>query len=120
MNKLTEFLFKRKTPNIKGIQEEIKMNKEKKLNYLKEKQEELLFSGAYYAKSANETLTGSNGFSNRSEEISNQLNTRFSIASGCKIFTAVAICILVVDGKISFEKNLNDCFEVDFSLLVGT
>jgi len=119
MNKLTEFLFKRKTPNIKGIQEEIKMNKEEKLNYLKGKQEELLFSGAYYAKSANETLTGSNGFSNRSEEISNQLNTRFSIASGCKIFTAVAICMLVEDGEISFETKLKDCLDVEFPYFDG-
>lgn len=90
------------------------MNKEKKLNYLKEKQEELLFSGAYYAKSANEMLIGSNGFANRSEEIANQVNTRFSIASGCKIFTAVAVCMLVEDGKISFESKLKDCLNVEF------
>src|SRR5690625_6202792 len=119
MNKLTEFLFKRKTPNIKGIQEEIKMNKEKKLNYLKEKQEELLFSGAYYAKSANETLTGSNGFSNRSEEISNQLNTRFSIASGCKIFIAFVIFMLLEVGEISFKTKLKNFLILKFQYFDG-
>ena len=95
------------------------MDKEKKLNYLKEKQKELLFSGAYYAKSANEMLTGSNGFANRSEEIANQVNTRFSVASGCKIFTAVAVCMLVEDGKISFESKLKDCLEVEFPYFDG-
>lgn len=90
------------------------MNKEKKLNYLKDKQDELQFSGAYYAKNASETLAGSNGFANRSEKIFNQVNTRFAIASGCKIFTAVAICMLVEDGKISFESKLKDCLDIEF------
>lgn len=89
------------------------MDKENKLSYLKEKQEELLFSGAYYAKNANETLGGSNGFANFSEKIKNQLNTKFAIASGSKIFTAVAICMLVEDGKISFESKLKDCLDLD-------
>ena len=90
------------------------MDKENKLNYLKEKQEELLFSGAYYAKNSNETLAGSNGFANRSEVIYNRVNTRFAIASGCKVFTSVAICILVEDGKISFESKLKDCLDLEF------
>jgi len=88
--------------------------KEKKLNYFKEKQEELLFSGAYYAENANEVLIGSNGFANRNQEIANQVDTRFSIASGCKIFTAVAICMLVEDGEISFESKLKHCLDVEF------
>ena len=90
------------------------MDKENKLNYLKEKQEELLFSGTYYAKNSNETLAGSNGFANRSEVIYNRVNTRFAIASGCKVFTSVAICILVEDGKISFESKLKDCLDLEF------
>ncbi|WP_440895098.1 serine hydrolase domain-containing protein [Amphibacillus sp. Q70] len=90
------------------------MDKEGKLNYLKEKQEERLFSGAYYARKAKETLAGSNGFANRSERIDNQINTRFAIASGSKIFTAIAICKLVEDGIISFDSKLKDCLDVEF------
>lgn len=92
------------------------MNKENKLKYLKEKQEELFFSGAYYAKNDNEILEGSNGLANRSEKIDNQVKTRFSIASGCKIFTAVAVCMLVEAGKISFQSRLKDCMDTDIEL----
>ncbi|WHT49905.1 serine hydrolase [Sporosarcina thermotolerans] len=44
----------------------------------------------------------------------NQENTRFAIASGCKIFTSVAICLLVEAGKISFGTKLKDCLDIDF------
>ncbi|CAM3314061.1 serine hydrolase [Filibacter tadaridae] len=90
------------------------MNKEKKLNYLKEKQDELLFSGAFYAGKTNEVLKGSNGYANFPEKIENKPNTRFAIASGCKIFTSVAICMLVEDGKISFESKLKDYIDIEF------
>ncbi|WP_312099508.1 serine hydrolase [Niallia sp.] len=53
------------------------------------------------------------GYANRSEKIENNTNTRFGIASGCKLFTAIAICQLVEKGKLSFETKLEDC-------LIGT
>lgn len=90
------------------------MMKEHKENLLEEKQKELFFSGAFYAKKGDELLKGSCGFSNRSEKILNELDTRFSIASGCKIFTAIAICILVEEGKLSFDSKLKDCVDVQF------
>ena len=90
------------------------MNTENKLNYLDKIQKELFFSGTYYARTANEILEGSNGFANRSEKIENQANTRFGIASGCKIFTSVAICMLVEAGEISFETTLKDCLDIEF------
>lgn len=90
------------------------MNTENKLDYLDKIQKELLFSGAFYAQKGNETLKGSNGFANRSEKIVNKVNTRFGIASGCKLFTSVAICLLVEAGKISFETKLKDCLDIDF------
>ena len=90
------------------------MNTENKLIHLENVQKDLQFSGAFYAQKGNETLKGSNGFANRSEKIVNQVNTRFAIASGCKIFTSVAICLLVEDGKISFDTKLKDCLDIDF------
>lgn len=90
------------------------MNTQSKLNYLKEVQSELEFSGAYYAKRGNNTLEGSNGFANRSEKIENEVNTRFAIASGSKIFTATAICMLIEDGKLGFETKLKDCLDIEF------
>ncbi|MED0924210.1 serine hydrolase, partial [Bacillus paranthracis] len=38
------------------------------------------------------------GYANRNEYINNTLQTRFGIASGCKIFTAIGICQLVERG----------------------
>jgi CubicO group peptidase (beta-lactamase class C family) len=41
-------------------------------------------------------------------------NSRYGIASGCKLFTAIAICQLVEEGKISFDSKLSDCLTIDF------
>src|SRR5690625_564586 len=83
-------------------------------NKLQKSLKELSFSGAFYAQKDEEVLIGSNGFQNRSERITNQVKTRFSIASGSKIFTSVAICMLVEMGKISFETKLIDCLDIKF------
>jgi len=90
------------------------MNMKNKLSYLKEKQKEFLFSGAFYGQKGKEILKGCNGFANLSEKIDNRCNTRFAIASGSKIFTAVAICMLVEAGDLSFDSKLTDVIDVDF------
>src|SRR5690625_1283943 len=90
------------------------MDKENKLNYLNEKAKELLFSGAFYGQKGNDILKGSHGFSNISDKIANQLDTRFAIASGCKIFTSVAICMLVEAGEFSFDSKLKEIIDIEF------
>lgn len=89
------------------------MTVDSKMEKLIRAQKELLFSGAFYACRNNKVLTGSHGFSNRSEQIKNKVNTRFAIASGSKIFTSVAICMLVESGKLSFDTTLKDCLDID-------
>ena len=54
------------------------------------------------------------GYANRSSLIENTPDTRFGIASGCKIFTSVSICQLVEKGIISFDTKLKDCLNVSF------
>lgn len=54
------------------------------------------------------------GLANRADGISNTLNTRFQVASGCKIFTSTAICQLVQRGAFSFETPLRDCLDIEF------
>ncbi|WP_435790668.1 serine hydrolase domain-containing protein [Clostridium sp.] len=49
------------------------------------------------------------GESNISEHMPNHINTRFAIASGCKIFTAIAILKLVEMGKLSLDQSVKDC-----------
>ncbi|HDR6312832.1 TPA: serine hydrolase [Bacillus cereus] len=54
------------------------------------------------------------GYANRNEFINNTLQTRFGIASGCKIFTAIGICQLVENGIITFQTKLKDCLSINF------
>ncbi|WP_042474915.1 serine hydrolase domain-containing protein [Bacillus ndiopicus] len=61
------------------------------------------------------SLNQSFGYANRSEQIHNNASTRFGIASGCKLFTAIAICQLVEKGQLSFQTKLSDCLQQHFS-----
>lgn len=54
------------------------------------------------------------GYANRAEQIEHQTSTRFGIASGCKLFTAIAICQLVEQGKVTFTSTLSECLPIDF------
>ncbi|WP_415814134.1 serine hydrolase domain-containing protein [Mesobacillus thioparans] len=73
------------------------------------------FSGTVFVQQENDpAATASFGFSNRADQVKNNTDTRFGIASGCKLFTAIAICQLVEDGKLTFDTRLKDCVDVDF------
>lgn len=50
----------------------------------------------------------------RSESVPNRNDTRFQIASGCKIFTSVAVCQLIERGVVSPSTLLTDCLDVPF------
>jgi len=54
------------------------------------------------------------GYADRSNRISNTLETRFGIASGTKFFTALAIGKLIAAQKLSFSTKLKDCLAPDF------
>ncbi|MGN4443601.1 serine hydrolase domain-containing protein [Bacillus cereus group sp. MYBK79-1] len=54
------------------------------------------------------------GYANRNECINNTPQTRFGIASGCKIFTAIGICQLVEKGGINFQTKLKECLSIKF------
>ncbi|OXM16133.1 serine hydrolase domain-containing protein [Paenibacillus herberti] len=67
------------------------------------------FSGAILFGTENESkFEQSYGFANRSDKIKNTTNTRFGMASGCKIYTAVAICQLVDKGLLEFDTLISD------------
>lgn len=73
------------------------------------------FSGTVLVTESEKVLIDcSFGYANRSEEIHNQSGTRYGIASGCKLFTAIAICQLVEERKLSFDSKLSDCLDVKF------
>lgn len=54
------------------------------------------------------------GYANRAERLPNTPETRFGMASGSKIFTAVAICQLVEQGRLRFDSRLLELVEADF------
>lgn len=69
--------------------------------------EDMAFSGVVLLKK-DEAWAAAKGYADRSNERPNSLGTRFGIASGCKIFTAVAVCQLVEEGLLSFDAKLSE------------
>ncbi|MEE8292299.1 MAG: serine hydrolase domain-containing protein [Candidatus Tectomicrobia bacterium] len=73
------------------------------------------FSGVVLIQEHGQTVFGQGyGFANRAESIPNTLHTRFGMASGCKIFTGIAICQLVEKGLLAFDARLKDCLDIVF------
>lgn len=73
------------------------------------------FSGSVFVKDGDNILADvSYGYANRSEKLKNQTETRYGIASGCKIFTSIAICQLIEEGKLSYDSTLRECIDFPF------
>lgn len=79
-----------------------------------EKSIEVHYSGTVFAKQNDSQFKFCNGDANRSEQLQNTINTRFGIASGCKLFTAIAIGQLVDKGLLTFDTRLSDCLSIKF------
>lgn len=91
------------------------MNDEMNWKRLTKRQKELAFSGSIYVEHEEEVLfSDAFGYADISEKIANHPGTRFSIASGSKIFTSIAICILAGEGKLDFNTRLSNCLDIDF------
>ena len=84
-------------------------------NQLEKIQTEIQFSGSIFVKQGESVhVQSSFGNANRADDIPNEKHTRFGIASGCKLFTAVAIAQLVEAEKLSFDSLLQDVLDVSF------
>lgn len=81
---------------------------------IKEVQSKVDFSGVAMVQDGTGTAMASFGYANRAERLENNAETRFGIASGCKLFTAIAICQLVEEGKLTFNTRLSDCLNEEF------
>lgn len=80
---------------------------EKKINNIKN------FSGVINIRTTEKVIyEKAYGFADISNERLNNINTRFGIASGAKLLTAISICKLVEQGKIKFDSLLKDYLEV--------
>jgi len=82
---------------------------------IESQQEPEPFSGVVYVTQGEEVLFGSGyGLANRAESIPNRVDTRFQMASGCKVFTGVVACQLVERGELGFDTRLRECVDVAF------
>lgn len=82
-------------------------------NPLSDGLEDMDFSGVAMLKN-DEVWAIAKGMADRANARPNAVDTRFGIASGCKIFTAVAIAQLIEEGKLAFEDLLSDLLPDDF------
>ena len=72
------------------------------------------FSGVISASGADGIIyQQASGYRNVSEAIPNMIDTAFGIASGTKLFTALAVCKLVDEKRLSLEDKLCDLLSYD-------
>jgi len=72
------------------------------------------FSGVYSVATAEQILfEKACGFRNRSEQLANEPTTAFAIASGTKLFTGLAVCKLIGEGKLSLTDRIWDILPMD-------
>ena len=70
------------------------------------------FSGVVHLTRGDDVLfQEARGLAIRSESVPNTVRTRFPMASACKIFTSVAVCQLVDEGKLDLDTRLRDCVD---------
>ncbi len=75
------------------------------------------FSGVIMVREAGKVVYASaHGEANRADGIPNALNTRFATASGCKIFTAIAVMQLIEAGRFALETPLCEALDIPYDL----
>ncbi|MBS7530578.1 serine hydrolase [Hazenella sp. IB182353] len=87
------------------------------IQLFKENQASVPFSGSAYVKGKETLVATCFGYANRSEKICNQTDTRFGMASGCKLFTAVAICQLIEQGLFKYDTPVQDIIHLSLPFL---
>ncbi len=85
------------------------MRQMKEMHWLQEMAEKVDFSGTAYVEGGQEQGFFQRGYRNKQEKLLFDKHTRFGIASGAKIFTAVAIAKLVEQRKLTFNKKIKEC-----------
>ncbi|MBN2797107.1 MAG: serine hydrolase [Clostridia bacterium] len=82
---------------------------------------QMSFQGVVMIKKNNKVICQLNkGERNRSELLSNLMDTKFGIASGTKFFTALGIMRLIDDGHLSLDSKLFDVIEKPFDAYADT
>ncbi|WP_340024545.1 serine hydrolase [Paenibacillus sp. FSL K6-1096] len=88
---------------------EHKIMNEKLTGLMSEEAQRSKFSGVVQVADREHILAAAAyGLANIAELRLNQLHTRFPIASGSKLFTAIAVCQLVEQGRLTFDAKILD------------
>ncbi|MCR1949840.1 beta-lactamase family protein [Clostridium sp. DSM 100503] len=89
--------------------------RDKDINRILEKINEINdYSGVVSIKeNKNILLKKAFGLADISNNIENTIDTRFGIASGAKLFTAIGICKLIDSKVITFDTLLKDCLDLE-------
>ncbi len=75
------------------------------------------FSGVVLIRRGGETiLERTLGFAQHAEQIPNRVDTRFGTASGCKIFTAIAVQQLIEQGRFALATPLCELLHIPYAL----
>ncbi|MFA9396993.1 MAG: serine hydrolase domain-containing protein [Clostridiaceae bacterium] len=64
-------------------------------------------------KNGTEIFQKSYGYADLSNEVCNEINTKFATASAGKVFVAVGILQLIEDGKLQFDDNIGSLLDFD-------
>ena len=76
------------------------------------------FSGAISISKDSEVIfEKAYGYADISNKINNKIDTKFQTASGCKIFTAVAILQLIEEGLLQLNTRIGDILDFDLNLI---
>lgn len=90
------------------------MNTQQLTNWLSQRNMPELFSGVISFVQGETRTEQAFGEAIKALNLPNTINTRFQMASGCKIFTAVAILQLIEKGKLTLHTRLKDALSIEF------
>jgi CubicO group peptidase (beta-lactamase class C family) len=84
-------------------------------NCVKSQTDPEVFSGVVHlSRGDNVLFERGYGYAIRSESIPIRTDTRFQMASGSKVFTAIGVLRLIEEGRIEFITPLSECIDVEF------
>lgn len=117
------FLYKIRVLVNKLLEGDENIMKNIRIELVKDKIKEMNeFSGVVKIAKADEVIyKQAYGFADIANERMNNISTRFGIASGAKLLTAISICKLVQEGRLNFDtllKKYIDCDNFDENVTV--
>lgn len=91
---------------------------DKLINEIRKEAEDISFSGVISLFKSNEEIYNEAfGYANITNKRKNTLSTKFGIASGTKLFTALGIGSLLDEGKIELTSTIKNIFKKEFSFI---